>query len=78
MLNLFYKKYSLLDNLKIKNQNFLITKDCVGLTFYLYNGKKYIPLFVKTGMIGTKIGQYSFTKKIYLKKKKNGPRRKSN
>jgi ribosomal protein S19 len=70
MLNLFYSNNKICDNIKIKNKNLKLTSDFVGLTLFLYNGKKYIPLFIKSNMVNHYVGEYLFTKKLYLKKKK--------
>ena len=80
MLNLFYNKNNLLENLKIKDKSYRLKKQDIGYTIYIYNGKKYIPILIKESMINYPIGKYIFTKKIYIKKKKKtyGTRRKSN
>ena len=80
MLNFFYSNNKLCDNTKIKNKNLKLTSDFVGLTLFFYNGKKYIPILIKNTMVNHYIGEYLFSKKISLKKKKKtyGSRRKSN
>ena len=70
MLNLFYNKNNLLENLKIKDKSYRLKKQDIGYTIYIYNGKKYIPILIKESMINYPIGKYIFTKKIYIKKKK--------
>ena len=37
----------------------------LGLTFGVYNGKKFIPVFVNEEMIGQKFGEYSPTRTYY-------------
>ncbi len=37
----------------------------VGLTFGVYNGKKFIPVFVTEEMIGHKFGEFSATRTFY-------------
>ena len=39
-----------------------ITPDCVGLTFAVHNGKKFIPVFVSENMIGQKLGEFALTR----------------
>ncbi|AXN02540.1 SSU ribosomal protein S19p (S15e) [Candidatus Vidania fulgoroideae] len=34
----------------------------VGLTIFVHNGKKHIPVYVSENMIGYKIGEFSHTK----------------
>ena len=42
-----------------------ILPDCVGLTFAVHNGKKFIPVFVSEDMIGHKFGEFSPTRTYY-------------
>jgi len=35
-----------------------IVPDFVGLTFSVYNGKKFLPVFVTENMVGHKIGEF--------------------
>ena len=35
-----------------------IPPDFVGLTFMVYNGKKFIPVFVTENMVGHKLGEF--------------------
>jgi ribosomal protein S19 len=43
----------------------------VGLTFDIYNGKKYIEVTVTEDMVGHKFGEFSLTRaKFSFKKKK--------
>lgn len=37
----------------------------VGITFSVYNGKKFIPVFVTEDMIGHKFGEFSPTRTYY-------------
>lgn len=37
----------------------------VGLTFGVYNGKKFIPVLVTENMIGHKLGEFSPTRTYY-------------
>jgi len=39
-----------------------IVPDFVGLTFAVYNGKKFIPVHVNESMIGHKFGEFSPTR----------------
>ena len=36
-----------------------IIPDFVGLTFTIYNGKKFIPVYVTENMVGHKLGEFS-------------------
>lgn len=42
----------------------------LGLTFKIYNGKKYVNLTVTDSMIGHKFGEFAFTRAIFVFKKK--------
>ncbi len=39
-----------------------ITPDCVGQTFSVHNGKKFINVFVSENMVGHKLGEFSHTR----------------
>ena len=39
-----------------------ITPDFVGLTISVYNGKKFIPVYVTENMVGHKLGEFSPTR----------------
>jgi len=39
-----------------------IIPEFVGLTFAVYNGKKFIPVYVTEGMVGHKLGEFSPTR----------------
>ena len=39
-----------------------ITPDFVGLTIAVYNGKKFIPVYVTENMVGHKLGEFSSTR----------------
>lgn len=42
-----------------------IIPNFVGLTFAVYNGKKFIPVFVTEDMVGHKLGEFSPTRTYY-------------
>lgn len=42
-----------------------ILPDFVGLTFAVYNGQKFIPVYVTEEMIGHKLGEFSLTRTYY-------------
>ncbi len=37
----------------------------VGITFNVYNGKKFIPVLVSEEMVGQKLGEYAPTRTYY-------------
>ena len=39
-----------------------VTPDFVGLTMSVYNGKKFIPVYVTENMVGHKLGEFSPTR----------------
>ena len=39
-----------------------ITPDFVGLTLSVYNGRKFIPVFVTENMVGHKLGEFAPTR----------------
>ena len=40
----------------------MITPEMIGLTFGVYNGKKFIPVYVSEHMVGHKLGEFSPTR----------------
>jgi small subunit ribosomal protein S19 len=40
----------------------MITPDCIGLTFAVHNGKKFIPVYVGDNMVGHKLGEFAPTR----------------
>lgn len=45
------------------NRNTTILSVFIGKTLSIYNGKKYMPLPVKSNMVGFKAGSFVFTKR---------------
>jgi small subunit ribosomal protein S19 len=39
-----------------------ISPDFIGLTISVYNGKKFIPIFITENMVGHKLGEFSPTR----------------
>jgi len=39
-----------------------ITPDFIGITMSVYNGKKFIPVYVTENMVGHKLGEFSPTR----------------
>lgn len=37
----------------------------VGLTFAIYNGKKFVPVFITEQMVGHKLGEFSLTRTFH-------------
>ena len=78
MLNMRGQKvrnlYKNLDNwLSNQNINVLMSQSIkaeelfrkVGITFNVYNGKKFIPVLVSEEMVGQKLGEYAPTRTYY-------------
>ena len=40
----------------------IITPDFVGVTLSVYNGRKFIPVYVTENMVGHKVGEFSPTR----------------
>ena len=53
------------DVIRIWSRRSTILPQFVGLTFGVYNGRKFIPVFVSEEMIGQKFGEYSPTRTYY-------------
>ena len=50
------------DPIKIWSRRSVIIPEFVGLSFQVYNGKKFIPVHVTEDMIGHKFGEFSPTR----------------
>ena len=51
--------------IKLWQRAMTIIPDCVGLTFQVYNGKKFIPVRVNEDMVGKKFGEFAPTRTYY-------------
>lgn len=40
----------------------MVVPDMIGLTFAVYNGRKFIPVYVTEHMVGHKLGEFSPTR----------------
>ena len=51
-----------------------IIPDFIGMSFLIYNGKKFIPIYVSENMVGHKLGEFAPTRtfKGHIKDKKGG------
>jgi small subunit ribosomal protein S19 len=48
--------------LKTWSRRSTITPEFVGLTISVYNGKKFVPVYVTENMVGHKLGEFSPTR----------------
>ena len=48
--------------IKTWSRSSMIVPDMIGLTFGVYNGRKFIPVYVTEHMIGHKLGEFSPTR----------------
>jgi small subunit ribosomal protein S19 len=56
--------------IKIWNRGLVISKDCVGLKFKVYQGLKFINIVVSEDMVGYKFGEFAPTRARHEYKKK--------
>ena len=42
-----------------------VLPEMVGLTFAIYNGRKFIPVFITEQMVGHKLGEFSLTRTFH-------------
>jgi small subunit ribosomal protein S19 len=42
-----------------------VVPELIGQTFAVYNGKKFVPVFVTENMVGHKLGEFSPTRTFY-------------
>ncbi len=50
-------------SIKTRARSSTIIPEFVGMTFQVYNGQIYRPVYVTEPMIGHKLGEFSFTRK---------------
>ncbi len=43
----------------------MVIPDMVGITMAVYNGRKFIPVFVTEQMVGHKLGEFSHTRTFH-------------
>ncbi|MEA3560637.1 MAG: 30S ribosomal protein S19 [Candidatus Omnitrophota bacterium] len=48
--------------IKTWSRRSIITPDFIGLTLSVYNGKKFMPIFITENMVGHKLGEFSPTR----------------
>ena len=48
--------------IKTWSRRSVISPDFVGLTISIYNGRKFIPVFITENMVGHKLGEFSPTR----------------
>ena len=48
--------------IKTWSRDSMIIPDMIGLTFAVYNGKKFIPVYITEHMVGHKLGEFSPTR----------------
>ena len=52
------KKYVI----KTWSRRSMISPECVGLTFAVHNGNKFVPVYVTENMVGHRLGEFSPTR----------------
>lgn len=55
--------------IKTWSRSSVILPKFVGLTIYVHNGKKHIPIYISENMIGYKMGEFSKTRTFTKHKK---------
>ena len=58
------KKSEKKEVIKTWSRRSTIFPEFVGLTFAVYNGKEFIPVYVTEDMVGHKLGEFSPTRKF--------------
>lgn len=51
--------------IKTWSRSSMITPDMIGLTFAVYNGRKFIPVYVTEHMVAHKLGEFSPTRTFH-------------
>jgi len=42
-----------------------IIPECIGLTFAVHNGRKFVPVFITENMVGHKLGEFAPTRTFH-------------
>lgn len=65
---LIYKKYLFskkkYNHIKLYSRNSTILAELLGIHFKVYNGNRFINVFITENKIGHKFGEFSYTRKI--------------
>ena len=51
--------------IKTWSRRSVVFPECVGLTFAVYNGKKFVPVYVTENMVGHKLGEFAPTRSFH-------------
>lgn len=50
--------------IRTKARSSTILQSFIGLNFAVYNGRKYVKFYIDRKMVGHKLGEFSFTRKV--------------
>ncbi len=50
--------------IRTKSRSSIILQSFIGLVIQVYTGRKYVNVYVNEKMVGCKLGEFSFTRKI--------------
>ena len=64
-VNKVIKDNSKFVKIKTWSRKSTILPDFVGVSFQIYNGKKFIPITISEDMVGHKLGEFSPTRTFY-------------
>ena len=59
------KKETIKKPIKTWSRKSTIIPDFVGISFLIYNGKKFIPITISEEMVGHKMGEFAPTRNFY-------------
>jgi len=57
--------------IKILNRNSIISSSFLNKKVSIYNGKHFVNIFIDSDKIGYKFGEFAYTRKLCVHKKKN-------
>lgn len=58
------KKKSSRTIIRTMSRSSIILQSFIGLLFQIYTGRSYIKLYIEEKMVGHKLGEFSFTRKV--------------
>ncbi len=67
-LKLLSKSLKIKVSLQTRLRNTVIIKEFINKTIHVYNGMNYFPLIIRPVMVGYKLGDFIFSKKLVVHK----------
>lgn len=63
------KKTNMEGHLRLWNRRTVITKELIDKIVEIHNGRQFIKIKINSSMVGHRLGEFAFTRRIYQYKK---------